>query len=512
MVRMLLQLPGLFCDLSNMFVALPLRAVHRLAGLVLAVYAAPPPRSHEIRTGTPRPRRRITRGRPTGPLPLRNEESSPLHPRPRRLPRRLLPRARAGRAEGGVRPSGPLAEAGGPRLGRRPPDEAPPRLPAVLRRRAQAAARRGARGEERALRAPEHRDRPRPRLARDGGAASRHRDRREPLVRAARRRVAPAGLLHRPGVRRSRRRRHDGFRPGPGNLRVPTLGDRLLERYPRARVVALSGKDRGAIFMAGKRREHAVYWWDQETGRFVIVPRLRRRVRPAAPSWRRSSPSSTGPAPEGTSPAASAWPGGRWPTPSSRPGPPAPDGPPRPRVRDAAVPDPGERARLGQGHVPRLERLLPRHLLQPVHRRARRWTSPSRSLAVEGPRARPRGAARHPLPLALRPGHGLPRLRPGVRGEPRHPPPPRRPARPPLRGARPRLPGGEGRPRPLGRPRLPDDPRARGAARQGLHGRPGPLRERRRDELRGEAEPLPLPRSSACRSTRGRSSGTRGST
>ncbi|MBK9088711.1 MAG: alkaline phosphatase family protein [Holophagales bacterium] len=60
-----------------------------------------------------------------------------------------------------------------------------------------------------------------------------------------------------------------GFRPGPGSLRVPTLGDRLLERYPGARVVALSGKDRGAIFMAGKRREHAVYWWDQDTGRFV---------------------------------------------------------------------------------------------------------------------------------------------------------------------------------------------------------------------------------------------------
>jgi arylsulfatase A-like enzyme len=57
--------------------------------------------------------------------------------------------------------------------------------------------------------------------------------------------------------------------PGPVQLRVPTLGDRLLERYPGARVVALSGKDRGAIFLAGKRREHAVYWWDQQTGRFV---------------------------------------------------------------------------------------------------------------------------------------------------------------------------------------------------------------------------------------------------
>lgn len=61
----------------------------------------------------------------------------------------------------------------------------------------------------------------------------------------------------------------DVWRPGPANLRVPTLGDRLLGRYPAARVVSLSGKDRGAIFLAGRRREHAVYWWDQETGRFV---------------------------------------------------------------------------------------------------------------------------------------------------------------------------------------------------------------------------------------------------
>lgn len=36
-MQMLLQLPGLFCDLSNMFVAQPLKTAHRLAGLVLAV-------------------------------------------------------------------------------------------------------------------------------------------------------------------------------------------------------------------------------------------------------------------------------------------------------------------------------------------------------------------------------------------------------------------------------------------------------------------------------------------
>lgn len=35
MTQILLQLPGLFCDLSNMFVALTARALHRLAGLLL---------------------------------------------------------------------------------------------------------------------------------------------------------------------------------------------------------------------------------------------------------------------------------------------------------------------------------------------------------------------------------------------------------------------------------------------------------------------------------------------
>ena len=55
---------------------------------------------------------------------------------------------------------------------------------------------------------------------------------------------------------------------GPGNLRVPTLGDRLVEAAPGARVVSVSAKDRGAIFLAGKNPAHAVYWYDGETGRF----------------------------------------------------------------------------------------------------------------------------------------------------------------------------------------------------------------------------------------------------
>ena len=46
------------------------------------------------------------------------------------------------------------------------------------------------------------------------------------------------------------------FRPtttatGPGNLRVPTLGDRLVEASPQSRVVVVSGKDRTTVFLAG---------------------------------------------------------------------------------------------------------------------------------------------------------------------------------------------------------------------------------------------------------------------
>ncbi|KAA0254658.1 MAG: hypothetical protein EDX89_09080 [Acidobacteria bacterium] len=57
--------------------------------------------------------------------------------------------------------------------------------------------------------------------------------------------------------------------PGPDNLRVPTMADRFVERYPEARVVSISGKDRGSIFLAGKTRSHSVWWWDKQSGRFV---------------------------------------------------------------------------------------------------------------------------------------------------------------------------------------------------------------------------------------------------
>lgn len=60
-----------------------------------------------------------------------------------------------------------------------------------------------------------------------------------------------------------------GALQGPGNLRVPTLGDRLVETRRGARVVSLSGKDRSASLLAGRNRGHVVYWWDQRNGRFV---------------------------------------------------------------------------------------------------------------------------------------------------------------------------------------------------------------------------------------------------
>lgn len=60
-----------------------------------------------------------------------------------------------------------------------------------------------------------------------------------------------------------------GLMPGPVNLRVPTLGDRLVAASPDSRVVAISGKDRGAIFLAGANPNHAVYWFDHGNGSFT---------------------------------------------------------------------------------------------------------------------------------------------------------------------------------------------------------------------------------------------------
>jgi hypothetical protein len=60
--------------------------------------------------------------------------------------------------------------------------------------------------------------------------------------------------------------------PGAENLQVPTLGDRLVETYPGSRVVSVSGKDRSAIFLAGRDRRHAPYWFRSASGELVTSP------------------------------------------------------------------------------------------------------------------------------------------------------------------------------------------------------------------------------------------------
>lgn len=57
--------------------------------------------------------------------------------------------------------------------------------------------------------------------------------------------------------------------PGPANLRVPTLGDALVAQRKGARVVSISGKDRAAIFLAGRNPNHAAYWYDKSNGTFT---------------------------------------------------------------------------------------------------------------------------------------------------------------------------------------------------------------------------------------------------
>ncbi|MDB5690924.1 MAG: alkaline phosphatase family protein, partial [Sphingomonas bacterium] len=64
-------------------------------------------------------------------------------------------------------------------------------------------------------------------------------------------------------------------RPGqgrsPANLRVSTLGEWMRAANPASRTVAVSGKDRGAIAMAGHDPVGA-FWWDYERGFTTYVP------------------------------------------------------------------------------------------------------------------------------------------------------------------------------------------------------------------------------------------------
>ncbi|MGZ4777935.1 MAG: alkaline phosphatase family protein [Thermoanaerobaculia bacterium] len=60
--------------------------------------------------------------------------------------------------------------------------------------------------------------------------------------------------------------RAGGF--SPLNLASDSLGDRLQEKYPGAKVFGVSLKDRAAILMAG-RKATAAYWWDWNAGGFT---------------------------------------------------------------------------------------------------------------------------------------------------------------------------------------------------------------------------------------------------
>lgn len=66
----------------------------------------------------------------------------------------------------------------------------------------------------------------------------------------------------------------------PANLRVPGFADWLVDHEPRARVVTLSRKDRGAIPLAGRTHGTAL-WVDIEAGRFVTSEYYAREF----PAW-----------------------------------------------------------------------------------------------------------------------------------------------------------------------------------------------------------------------------------
>lgn len=58
---------------------------------------------------------------------------------------------------------------------------------------------------------------------------------------------------------------------GPSRLKTSTLGEWMKTANPASRVFAVSGKDRGAITMAGHNPD-GVFWWDDERGFNTYVP------------------------------------------------------------------------------------------------------------------------------------------------------------------------------------------------------------------------------------------------
>lgn len=65
---------------------------------------------------------------------------------------------------------------------------------------------------------------------------------------------------------------------GPENLRGPTLADALKAAEPNARVFSISGKDRSAVLLGGRKADIAL-WFDRSKGEFTTSSYYRR------PSW-----------------------------------------------------------------------------------------------------------------------------------------------------------------------------------------------------------------------------------
>lgn len=67
-------------------------------------------------------------------------------------------------------------------------------------------------------------------------------------------------------------------------LSVETLADRFRARYPDARIVSLSLKDRGALFGAGRKPTTAL-WWNPEVDAFVTSTAFAEKVPAWAAKW-----------------------------------------------------------------------------------------------------------------------------------------------------------------------------------------------------------------------------------
>lgn len=61
------------------------------------------------------------------------------------------------------------------------------------------------------------------------------------------------------------------YQVSPVHLKAQTLGDRMKQADPRSRVVAASGKDRGAVMMAGHRGDQVWFW---QADHYAFLPGL----------------------------------------------------------------------------------------------------------------------------------------------------------------------------------------------------------------------------------------------